>query len=163
MYLLWLFPTIWITIAPANFIIDSVVVLLALSIWKIPRKEIYKKTIFKVWGYGFLADLIGSLLLLAISLISHPIISNETLFSETIREAVNDFRIAVEYNPFENIFAFMVTVLAIIISGLCIYKFNLKRTFKNIEIDDIYIKRMALTLAIVTAPYMLLIPAYLFF
>ena len=71
MYLLWLAPTIWLLIMPANFLIDSIVVLIALSVLKLPPMAIYKKTILKVWGYGFLSDLIGSASLLIISQICY--------------------------------------------------------------------------------------------
>jgi hypothetical protein len=160
MYLLWLLPTLWLIVMPANFLIDSIVILIALSILKLPRIAIYKKTILKVWGYGFLADLIGSIFLFIISEVSYAVCAGDTLFTETIREALNDYRLAVEYNPYLNVFAFLTTILGIAISGLCIYKFNLKRTFKNIDIDLAHKKRLALLLAIVTSPYMLLIPSY---
>jgi len=85
------------------------------------------------------------------------------MFTEAIRKTLNNFRLAVEYNPYENVFAMLATVLAIVISGLCIYNFNLKSTFKNCDIEMTHKKRLALMLVIFTTPYMLLIPAYLFF
>jgi len=163
MYLFWLIPTIWLIVMPANFLIDSIVILITLSILKLPRIAIYKKTILKVWGYGFLADLIGSIFLLIISQLSYAVFASDTMFTEAIRKALNNYRLAIEYNPYSNVFALLTTILAITISGLCIYKFNLKSTFKNIDIDLAHKKRLALILAIFTAPYMLLIPAYLFF
>lgn len=163
MYLLWLIPTIWIVVVPANFLIDSIVILVTLSVLKIPRKEIYKKTILKIWGYGFLADLIGSIFLLLISEIAFAIFEGNSMFTEESRRALNTIRLAIDYNPYSNIFAFVITLLAVAISGFCIYKFNLKSTFKTIEIDIAHKKRLALMLALFTAPYMLLIPANLFF
>jgi hypothetical protein len=162
MYLLWLVPTVWIIIIPANFIIDSIVVLLNLTALKLPRAQIYKKAIFKVWGYGFLADLIGSIFLFIVSQgssIAHSTIS----LSEANKAALNNFRLAVEYNPYSNFLALAVTLIGIAIAGICIYFFNLKRVFKNSDIDLRYKKRLALMLAIFTAPYMLLIPANQFF
>lgn len=54
----YLFPIGWIIILPANFILDSLVFVLALSLLKVPeKKEKYKKCILRIWGYGFLSDI----------------------------------------------------------------------------------------------------------
>ena len=111
MYLLWLVPTIWIVVIPANFFIDSMVALLTLSALKLSRITIYKKTILKIWRYGFLADIIGSLFLLIISQVSCAIYDSGFLFTETIRKEFNNFRLALEYDPYSNALAFIVTVL----------------------------------------------------
>lgn len=64
-WLIWLFPLTWIIILPGNFIIDSLVLLITLKLLNInEKKNIYKKTILKVWGYGFLADLIGTIIMI---------------------------------------------------------------------------------------------------
>lgn len=163
MYLLWLIPITWIIVLPANFIIDSAVVVITLSALKLPRKSTYKKIILKVWGFGFLSDFIGSAFLFIVSLGSSTIAVSNTMFTETIRTAFNEFRLAVEYNPYSNVLALIVTVIGITISALCIYKFNLKNTLRNVNMGYAHKKRLSLMLAIFTAPYMLLIPAYLFF
>ena len=163
MYLLWLVPAVWIIIIPANFIVDSIVLLLTLTALKLPRIPIYKKTVFKVWGYGFLADLIGSIFLFIVSQGSYAIAYSNISLSETYKAALNNFRLAVEYNPYSNFLALAATLIGIAIASVCIYFFNLRRVFKNIDIDLHDKKRLALMLAIFTAPYMLLIPANLFF
>ena len=65
-----IFPTVWIIILPANFIIDSLVLLISLKILKsVSIKRVYKSSIFKVWIFGFISDIIGSLLLILTQLI----------------------------------------------------------------------------------------------
>lgn len=162
-YLLWLVPVIWIIVIPANFIIDSAVLLITLSALKIPKKSIYKKTILKIWGIGFLSDLIGSVFLFSISQGSYTIAEYSDLFSEAFRKSIGNFGAAIGYNPFINVCSLFVTIIGIAISSLCIYHFNLKYTFKKTDLTLPQKKRIALMLAIFTAPYMLLIPVYLFY
>ena len=162
LYLLWLLPSIWLFILPANFLIDSAVVLLALHWSKQSKFVIYKKIILQVWGYGFLADFIGSVFLFAVSQVIY-VIADSGDFSNANKQALYSLSSAIDYNPYGNFFALVLTLVAIFLSGICIYHFNLKRTLKNVEMVAKHKKRISLFLAIVTAPYMFLIPAYLFF
>ena len=55
-------PVIWYIVIPGNFIIDSLVLILALKALKVEnRKSFYKKHIFLVFGFGFLSDILASL------------------------------------------------------------------------------------------------------
>ena len=57
----YLMPIWWAIILPANFIMDSLVFIVLLVILGIPgKKEKYKKCILRIWGYGFLSDIIGA-------------------------------------------------------------------------------------------------------
>lgn len=160
-YLLWLAPQIWLVAVPASFIVDSVVILLSLYFLESSsRMTIYKKVILKVWGYGFLADLVSILFLLAADLSGYAI---SAALKESERENIKNFGFAIKYNPYFNIFALIITILAIFISGFCIYLFNMKCVFKNIDMKSTDKKRLALLLAVFTAPYAFLIPANLLF
>lgn len=60
-WMLLLFPMSWLFILPANFIIDSLVLLISLYLLKQSTiKIVYKQVILKIWGFGFLPDLIGA-------------------------------------------------------------------------------------------------------
>jgi len=52
----------WLAMFPINFIADSMIFITTLTIFKYPFSEIknmWKKTIFKIWIFGFIADVIG--------------------------------------------------------------------------------------------------------
>ncbi|MDD3303843.1 MAG: hypothetical protein PHP54_02905 [Clostridia bacterium] len=146
-WFLILFPIVWLIVLPANFIIDTIVILLALKLLKVTNlKETYKKTIIKVWLFGFIADFIGALLLIAIQFIS-----TGTFMSDVVA--------ALAYNPFTNIYALLITILAIIISAIAIYLFNVKISLKKVDLEVKTKKKIALALSIFTAPYLFLYPS----
>ncbi len=65
-WLMVLIPPIILIVIPANFIVDSLVLLLGFKILSITDKlRNYKKCILKAWIFGFLVDIVGSLLLFA--------------------------------------------------------------------------------------------------
>ncbi|MCL2519329.1 MAG: hypothetical protein FWF15_12270, partial [Oscillospiraceae bacterium] len=57
---LYLLPRMWLIILPGNFIIDSLVLIIAMVVMRIESKrKFYKSVILKVFCFGLLADLIG--------------------------------------------------------------------------------------------------------
>ena len=61
-WLLWLYPLLWLIVIPGNFIIDSLVLISSMFILKInDKKQFYKKSILKVFLFGMLSDIIGTL------------------------------------------------------------------------------------------------------
>ncbi len=150
-WLLIIFPISWFLIIPANFIVDSLVLYIALCILRIDRKkEFYKRTILWVFLFGFLADIIGSLLLLL-----SQYIFKDGFWYEYIGMPVAE-------NPFDNIYCLLYVVFAVVISGVLIYVFNRFISFKIVL--DKRIKRItALLLAVLTAPYMFLLPTSTFY
>lgn len=145
-WVLFLLPVTWIWIIPGNFLIDSGVLLAVLWIFKVKEiKEFYKKTILWVFLFGFLADLIGCLFLLITQFMG-----GEGWLYEFIVKPV-------AMNPFDNIYAFLYTFTAVIISGIMIYIFNRYVSFRKCR-DKKLSAKVALVLAIVTAPYLFLLP-----
>ena len=74
MFPIWMFyllPTVlWLIILPVNFAVDTLVVLLVLSRLRIQnRREIWKKSILRVWLLGFLADFIGAAVTMGLMLV----------------------------------------------------------------------------------------------
>ena len=64
-WMLLLFPYFWLIIFPANFIIDSLVLLAAMFALKIQEKKAYyKKHIIKIFSFGMLSDIVGSIYML---------------------------------------------------------------------------------------------------
>lgn len=55
-----LFPYFFVLLLPANFIVDTVMLLLLFFLFKVPeKKELYRRGIWKAWGFGFLADFLA--------------------------------------------------------------------------------------------------------
>lgn len=158
-WLLWVFPLTWIVILPANFIIDSLVVLITLSLLKVSNiKENYKKSILKVWGFGFLSDFIGTAFMF-LALLIDDFFEYDTAMGKWWYDHITD---PVSYNAFQSIWAVIWVTLCVVISSFCIYLFNYKISFKKLEIEDSYKKKLAIALAIFTAPFLFYIPTSIY-
>lgn len=145
-WFLIIFPTTWLIVLPANFVIDSVVFLIALKILKVSNiKEMYKKCILKIWIVGFLADIVGSLILLATQVLPFD-------------GVLNDLVISVAINPFSNISGFLYVLFAFLVSAFLIYFLNYKYTLNRVEIDSRLKVKIAIILAVFTAPYFFFLP-----
>ena len=153
-WMLLFFPAVWLVALPANFLIDSLVLLLAFHVLKLgERKTLYKKAILKVWGFGFLADIAAAVLLLLTQFLGGLGSGSPAMrwFSDNIVGPVC-------YNPFSNPFALGVVLLAVAAAGALIYLFNMKIALKSWPVEDWQRKKAALLLAVLTAPYTMLIP-----
>ena len=149
-------PTVWIIVLPANFIIDSLVLLLIFHVFKLSdRKNLYAQTILKVWGFGFLADIIGAIILLLLSFLESSLSNAEN----TSRWLYDNITGPLGYNPFKSVYALIVMLLVIAGTGALIYVFNYKVSFKRWPVEDLQRKKAALMMAVITAPYTMLIPA----
>lgn len=159
-WMLWIFPLTWIFVLPANFIIDSLVVVITLKIMKAEEiKKIYKKVIWKVWGFGFLSDFIGVLVLIGAMFIEGWLEEGSSMarwWSDYITGPVC-------YNAFENPFAFLWVTLAVLSAGIAIYFFNYKISFKKLELEVRTKKKLALFLAVFTAPVLFYLPSALIY
>lgn len=158
-WLLWLFPITWIVVLPANFLLDLIVILITMNYLKITKKkQKLKSIIFKTWILGFIADFIGTFFMLSISLIESKL-SLDTAFGKWWYYNMN----AVTYSPFNNIYSVLWTVICVLIAALFIYLFNYKICFEKLETEDALKKKLALSLAIFTAPYLFFLPTSWFF
>ena len=133
-WLLLLFPTVWLIVLPGNFIFDSIVLLIAMAALKITeRREWYKKYILKIFIFGMLSDLIGSGLLVG------------AMYMD-----LYDFDVEL-----------FLTIPALIISAVMIFVFNYFITFRDLEKP--LRRKMARIYAIATAPYTFAIPGELIY
>ncbi|MCB5747150.1 hypothetical protein [Intestinibacter bartlettii] len=158
-WLLVIFPFTWIIILPLNFLIDTLVLKLTMKCLKIEkRKEIYKMTIFKTWIFGFLADFIGAALLLIA-----PFCLSERVNDDSTFGIIVDKLSQIMINPFDNIYSIVITIIAVIITAYFIYLFNykfaLKKVFTEEYLEDKDMKKIALSMAVFTAPYVFFLPA----
>ena len=132
------FPPLWLILLPANFLVDTLVLLFLFHKLGITEKKVlYKKSIWKTWGFGFLADIIPSALLVVISWGDLP------------------------FNPYmtmDSLPAFLFTTAGIVLAGFLIYFFHMKWVWKNIEIEESQKRKIALGMAVLTAPYLMYLP-----
>ena len=143
---LFLFPPFFLLSLPVNFLIDSVVFLLAAKALKLQNlKNIYKKSIWKIRGFGFLADIIGAIFLFLSNYVKDRL------------ELPDAFLVGVNYNPRGHRVSLLWTIIALIISGFLIFYFNYRWSFSETNLSDRDKRNLALRLAIFTAPYIFLV------
>lgn len=130
-WMLLLFPPTWLIVLPGNFLIDSLVLLIAMYFLKIEeKKRFYKRNILKIFGFGLLSDIIGSVYMLILSI------------------CFDIGRMGDE--PY-------LTLPAFLLSAALIFVFNYFVTLR--KYDHRIRFKISLTYAIVTAPYTFLIPS----
>ena len=153
-FLLFFPPVIFITLV-GNFIIDSLVILLCFFVFKLMEtqnlKAFYKKSILKVWLFGFLADIIGASILFTTGILGDSFGLPYELIS------------AINYDPFSSPIAFIIIIFAMIVSGVFMFIFNYRITFKKQIADKQLRFKVALTIAIVTIPWTFLLPTKWFY
>ena len=67
-WMMMLFPTVWLIVLPGNFLIDSLVLFIALRWLGIDEKKLwYKRHILKIFTFGMLSDLVGAAYMLLMS------------------------------------------------------------------------------------------------
>ena len=146
----WPTPPIILITLFGNLAIDCLVLYLTLRVLKHPgKKEVVKGLWYKFWGFGFLADVIGAASMV-VSLVLFELLSYHDLLDISINIL----------NPWSDPLAFLWTLSGVAVAGVCIYLFD-KRTMKSCDLlDDRQKHIIALTMAIVTAPWLFLVPLY---
>ena len=157
-WLLWVIPTTWLVVLPANFLIDLLVVVLTMKYLKVKEIKLNAKSvILKVWIFGFISDFIGTASMFMANLIDF---NYETLLGKWW---YNNITNAVSYNPFESLYAILWVTGCVIITSFFIYLFNYQFCLKKSTLDSEQKKKVALSLAIFTAPYLFYLPTAWFF
>jgi len=153
-WLLFIFPQVWLIALPGNLIIDCAVVLLTLFALKHTQKwTVLKQIWWKVYLLGFAADFVGIAFLMPALLIYEAL-------TGTWFEWWSIHIGPVLYNCWEAPLAFLWTAAAVALSGVCIYFFDkwALRSCKHLSARERHIT--CLTLAIATAPWTFFIPVY---
>ena len=149
-WLLFLVPAVWLVVLPANLLIDCLVVLFTLMALKhTQKKAVLKQVWLGVWLMGFAADFVGALLLL-------PAMFLTSAVPKDIRPLIEP----VMYNCWKSPLAFLWTAAAVAVSGACIYFLDRFGMRSCAELTDRERHIAALTLAVVTAPWLFFIPMY---
>lgn len=157
-WFLWLVPLTWVVVLPANFLIDLLVVWLTLRCLRIESAgRQARAVIWKVWGFGFLSDFIGTAVLFPSMALDF---NSRTPFGKWWYDNITS---PVAYNPLKNPLAAAWVVLAVAAAGVCIYFFNKKISFRNTDLTPRQKHAAALAMAVFTAPYFFLLPMEWFY
>ena len=147
-WLLIIVPPMWALILPINYAVDFAVLFYTFRHLNIENpKDKAKKVIIKVWLCGFVADFMGAMLMM----VSNSAAGN-TRFHKMVGRAM--------YNPFKNIYAFGWVAMCVVVTAVLIYLLNYNYCLYNLKLEKIYIRKIALSMAVFTAPYLFFIPAY---
>ena len=149
-WILLLFPQLMVFVIPGNLIVDCAVLFCILLALKHTQKgAVMKKLWWKFWLLGFAADAVGVVWMILGWLLSVPF---EDWWAGTLSYIM--------HNPFGHPLAFLWTLAGVALAGVCIYFFD-KRAMKSCDLLTGREKHIvALTMAIVTAPYLFFIPMY---
>lgn len=154
--LVWWPSWLWILLIPANYLIDHAVLWWSLDGYagsgsegsgrgRFSRNDFCRSNAWKVCIAGFLADFIASALLLGIDLLLDAV------------SAPWELGYALMVNPFGNPLALLITCAAIAIAGAIIFMLD-RWVLQRAGVEPEQAKASALKLAIITAPYLFLIP-----
>ena len=116
------------------------------------RKENIKQVIWKTWIIGFVSDFIGGFGMYTAALIDFDY--NTPLGQWWYDNLTNP----VMYHPFETIYGFLWTTMCVVITSVFIYFINKKWCLRKLEVSDMQKHKIALALAIFTAPYLFYLP-----
>ena len=143
-WFLFFFPQMWLIVLPVNFLVDSLVLYLSAKRQGVDDLvPLWKQYILPVWGVGFLSDLLGAGLIFAV----YSIVAEIPGIAEV-------------FNPILFPGTTLISIPGVVLAGIAIYFLNKKLTFRRSFMDPAVIHRLCLHLAIVTAPYTMLIPLY---
>ena len=151
LWLLIFLPSyLWLALIPLNYVIDRVV--LRWSLGDMPDKGLFcRRHTWKICLAGFLSDFAGALILLIISI---PLAD--------LNEKLYDIGHAIMFDPFSNPVGLLIVVASIAVSAVCI-NFLDKWILGRAGLDPEQVKRSALRLALITAPYLYLFPSRLLY
>jgi hypothetical protein len=128
-----------------NLVIDGAVISLALrkNGVRLERNTLWK-WILSAWGLGFLADVIGTLLLISIYSVTAPKLH---VFSSNLAYG------GIGKDPLSTLVLLLVTAFC----GWLIYRFN-RRLGREAGVEEAVAHRVALAMGIITAPWLFLVP-----
>ena len=110
------------------------------------------KCVVPAWFFSFIGWLLGSSMTMLLAYVPGLIAGEESWWTLRVTDPVSS-------NPLTSFVAILVTLAAIAFGGCIIYCLNKRFSFNKLDLDDDEIRRMAIRMALITAPYILLIPS----
>lgn len=137
-----LFPAFLCILIPANFLTDTLMLFVLFNLMKLPNKaRLYRKMILKTVGFGFLADFIASTVLSIVDMGIHL-----------------PFSLYGSVAPWKNPGGFLFVTAGIILAGILIYFFQREIVLEETTLEKRQKHRLALGMAVLTAPYLMYLP-----
>ncbi len=143
LFLFLVFGTLWSLVLVGNYLIDSLVLTVALRCQRIENRDRVKdESLVYVWIIGFISDILGSLLILGLEHLTERIgmIVHTELFSDKT----------------------LISLPGVVLAAFFIYHLNRWFSFRDCRLEPVQTKKLCWALAIFTAPYTMLIPIPLF-
>lgn len=137
-------PGVWLLVLLVNLAVDSVVLLLAARYCRCgPVTRVWRRSILRVWLFGFVADIAGAALITALFCALDGLLGVHVLFCWYAELAI--------------------ALPGVALAGWLIYIMDKKWAFQKAEVESESLRKLALALAIFTAPYTMLIPTALLY
>ena len=149
-WLLWIFPQVWLIVLPGNLAVDVLVLLLALAVLGHSGKRAVVKALWwKLWLLGFAADAVGvGWMVLGMFTAAY----GQGWWAENLTDITG--------SPFRTPLALAWTLAGVAIAGVCIYFLDRRSLRRCSELEDRQRHGAALALAVLTAPWLFLVPMY---
>ena len=160
-WMLLLFPQVWLIVIPGNLIVDVAVLLLALAALRHAGKgAVVRQLWWKLWLLGFAADAIG-VAWMFLGLVPAFVMAWGTAGEASAALSAWENTLGhIMHDPFAHPAAFAWTLAGVALAGACIYLFD-KRAMRGCPLLTPRERHViALALAIVTAPWLFFIPMY---
>lgn len=133
----WL-PT-WPILLAGNFLIDSVVLLFAMTYWGYPnRVKTWKSSILKIWVIGFVSDILGALLTFGLT---YVLLALGGYYGDMLCFPVCQ----------------LLALPGIVLAAILISILN-RLSFRRTPLEAGQIHKLCFALAVFTAPYTMLLP-----
>lgn len=146
----FLFPRAWFAVLPLNLLIDGCLLFVILRLARVEQiRSVFLKNVLKVWIFGLLSSCVGFM-------------TEMIPFAFRSSERAAEISLALSQNPFTDVYAVALSVLAIIISAAICFLLNFKLTFPKSDYERKFRIWASLSFSLITAPYTLLIPTVLF-
>ncbi|MBQ3869385.1 MAG: hypothetical protein II777_02465 [Clostridia bacterium] len=167
----WLLPAVGVFFSPltgiglialvafVDWAFDTLVLMLAMKKRGIERrKEVYRQVWWKIWLIGFSADFVGVVFMTLVS----ALMSSAYELATSLGRFIGDSGNGIMYNAFRSPISFAVVLMAVAISTAIIYFSDVRvlSGAKGIKFRDA--EKIALALALITAPWTFFIPTFWF-
>lgn len=131
---------VFLLLLPINFAMDSLVLVVTTKCLHLEHKaRLWGRSILPVWLLGFLCDFLGAALVGLLIWLIEGNLSGDSLFF-----------------PAATLYA----LPGVILSGVLIYTLNRFLSFRKSGLEKGQLHKLCLSLAVFTAPYLMMIPIY---
>ena len=144
-------PIVWLFLMPSLLLLIGVVLFFLSRVFKIDNPTAFiKKSFFKVFLSTFLSYFAATIVLFL----------SQGAFNDWWYEFLTT---PVAFNPFDNIYALLFTLLGIAAGGFCAFLLNFKFALSRVVSDEKLRRMIALCTAVLTVPLLYLTPSRLLF